>query len=129
MRATRTFEPDPSQVLEARRFVASALDGWRRPAPDLSLLVSELATNAVLHARGDFAVTVIAGPDRVRLEVSDGNSRLPSLSAVPSDAYSGRGLMLVQALAAAWGVESHTDHGKTIWCEVWLSPRATVGSP
>jgi len=71
-------------------------------ADDIELLVSELATNAVLHARSDFCIRLMAFEDRVRVEVSDQNSRLPSFSVVPADAYSGRGLMLVQASAAAW---------------------------
>jgi anti-sigma regulatory factor (Ser/Thr protein kinase) len=85
---------------------------------DLPLLVSELATNAVLHARSDFEVTVIRLPQRVRVEVFDQNTRLPSFAVAPRDAHSGRGLMLVQGLSGAWGVESHSDSGKTIWFEV-----------
>ncbi len=114
----RSFEPDPSQVTLARRFVAGALASWGVRAPDADLLVSELATNAVLHARSEFEVTVIRHHDRVRVEVFDHNTRLPAFAAVPSDASSGRGLMLVQALAGAWGVESNTADGKTIWFEV-----------
>ncbi len=91
---------------------------WQISAGDIALLVSELATNAVLHARSDFAVTVVVLPDRVRVEVFDRNSRLPSFAIVPPDAYSGRGLMLIQAMSSAWGVDAHSDDGKTIWFEV-----------
>ena len=121
--ASCMFEPDASQVALARRFATAALDAWGLEADDIELLVSELATNAVLHARSDFWIRIVALADRVRVEVSDQNSRLPSFSVVPADAYSGRGLMLVQASAAAWGVEAHSDDGKTIWFEVTCMPK------
>jgi anti-sigma regulatory factor (Ser/Thr protein kinase) len=122
MRASKEFEPDPAQVRGARRFVAESLVSWGLDAGDVTLLVSELATNAVLHARSPFRVTVIRQAGRLRVEVFDHNSRLPSFTVVPTDAGSGRGLMLVQTLAGAWGVESHVEDGKTIWFEVAVSP-------
>lgn len=118
MRESRTFEPRADEVLAARHFVSSALRLWDVDCDDAALLVSELATNAVLHARSEFEVTIIAREDRVRVEVSDDNSRLPSMTVVPADAYSGRGLMIVQALSEAWGVEAKAAHGKTIWFEM-----------
>jgi len=121
MRAVRTFEPHADQVVEARRFVTSALAGWGVADPDVALLVSELATNAVLHARSDFTVRVdLEDSGRLRVEVQDRNSRLPTFAAVGPEAYSGRGLTLLQHLSAAWGVDAHGADGKTIWFE--LSP-------
>jgi anti-sigma regulatory factor (Ser/Thr protein kinase) len=105
-------------VFAARHFVAETLEGWGVESDELPLLVSELATNAVLHARSDFDVTVVYSGRRVRVEVFDQNTRLPSFSVAPADAYSGRGLMLLRQLAAAWGVESQSDVGKTIWFEL-----------
>jgi anti-sigma regulatory factor (Ser/Thr protein kinase) len=122
-RAWRAFAPDPGEVFSARHFVASVLDSWGFEMEDLSLLVSELATNAVLHARSDFEVTIIRLPRCVRVEVFDQNTRLPSFAAAPTDAYSGRGLMLLRGLSANWGVESHSDIGKTIWFELALPKR------
>ena len=118
MPAGQLFDPDPARVTDARHFVSSTLAEWGVRAPDAALLVSELATNAVLHARSEFEVTIYRHHDRVRVEVYDHNTRLPAFAVVPADAYSGRGLMLVQALAWAWGVETHPDDGKTIWFEV-----------
>jgi anti-sigma regulatory factor (Ser/Thr protein kinase) len=118
LRATRTFEPSPDQVIEVRRFVAAALSAWGVEGADVPLLVSELATNAVLHARSEFTVGVTVEGYRVRVEVVDGNSRLPSFATVGPEAYSGRGLMLVQGLSSAWGVDAHASDGKTIWFEV-----------
>jgi anti-sigma regulatory factor (Ser/Thr protein kinase) len=123
LEATRTFEPEPEQVLAARHFVARSLADWGLMDPDVPLLVSELATNAVLHARSEFRVCVTTAPERIRVEVSDFNSRLPTLVTVPSDAYSGRGLMLLQALAGSWGVDSHANEGKTIWFEMPVKGR------
>ncbi|MGH9105985.1 MAG: ATP-binding protein [Acidimicrobiales bacterium] len=123
-RATRMFPPDPGEVFSARHFVASALEEWGVRCEDLPLLVSELATNAVLHARSDFEVTVIHDRGRMRVEVFDQNTRLPSFAIAPPDAYSGRGLMLLRELASAWGVESHSDVGKTIWFELELTANA-----
>jgi anti-sigma regulatory factor (Ser/Thr protein kinase) len=121
-RASRTFEPDPQEVMAARSFVIAMLAAWRLEHIDVPLLVSELTTNAVLHARSDFDVTLVARGDRIRVEVCDRNSRLPAPVSVPATAYSGRGLMIVQELASAWGVESHADEGKTVWFEVKGSP-------
>jgi anti-sigma regulatory factor (Ser/Thr protein kinase) len=118
LRASRTFPPDPSEVFSARHFVADVLRNWGLQNDDLPLLVSELATNAVLHARSDFEVTVVRSGGRVRVEVFDQNTRLPYFAVAPPDAYSGRGLMLLRELATAWGVESHSDVGKTIWFEL-----------
>jgi anti-sigma regulatory factor (Ser/Thr protein kinase) len=126
-RASRIFAPEASEVFAARHFVAWALDSWGIECEDLPLLVSELATNAVLHARSDFEVTVIRADQRVRVEVFDQNTRLPSFAVAPPDAYSGRGLMLLRELASAWGVESHSDSGKTIWFELEL-PRSCVSN-
>lgn len=122
-RASRTFSPDPGEVFSARHFVAWALEKWDLECEDLPLLVSELATNAVLHARSDFEVTVVRSATRLRVEVFDQNTRLPTFAVAPADAYSGRGLMLLRELATAWGVESHSDSGKTIWFELEL-PRS-----
>ena len=123
MQATRSFEPKPEQVLAARHFVASSLEAWGLINSDIALLVSELATNAVLHARSEFEVCVAAAAERIRVEVSDYNSRLPTMVSVPPDAYSGRGLQLLQALAGSWGVETHINDGKTIWFEVPVKHR------
>jgi anti-sigma regulatory factor (Ser/Thr protein kinase) len=122
-RAWRTFAPDPSEVFAARHFVLGVLEDWGLEMEDLPLLVSELATNAVLHARSDFEVTVIRSRRSLRVEVFDQNTRLPSFAVAPTDAYSGRGLMLLRGLSTNWGVESHSDIGKTIWFEVGMPRR------
>lgn len=129
MLLSETFEPDPAAVGTARRFVVSVMQRWGLPAGDIPLLVSELATNAVLHARSEFSVAVSAGAGWVRVEVSDGNSRVPVLASVPPDAYSGRGLLLLQSLATSWGVDQRRQDGKTVWFEVALPVRSPEVAP
>jgi len=86
--------------------------------------VSELATNAVVHAGSDVEVAVRLLPDSVRIEVVD---RAPAdilrPSTPPQDSESGRGLMLVETLASAWGVEP-LETGKAVWFEVPRLDRA-----
>ena len=114
------FPPNLDSVPAARHFVLNEVgDGWgdEGVAARAALLVSELVTNAVLHARTDINVVVSKGDRRVRVEVADQNGRLPSHPDIPDDATSGRGMLLVDALACAWGIEERPD-GKVIWFEV-----------
>jgi len=93
---------------------------------DVQLLVSELVTNAVVHAGSDVEVAVRLLTDSIRIEVVD---RAPTAS-VPlrpsspdSHDESGRGLLLVETMASAWGVEP-MDGGKAVWFEVPRLDRA-----
>jgi hypothetical protein len=98
--------------------VQAALDDVDPEVCDAALLLtSELATNAVLHARTEFDVTVARLADVVRIAVTDGNTRLPQPCMAPADATTGRGLALVDAMASAWGADRH-GRGKTVWVEV-----------
>lgn len=81
------------------------------------LLVTELVTNAVVHARSEVCVGVSCSGPRIRVEVAD-DCPLPPRPRVPGlDDTTGRGLLLVEALAAAWGSDA-TDAGKTVWFEL-----------
>ena len=123
-RATRDFDPDPSQVAAVRRFVREVAAGWDIQVGDLELVVGELAANAVLHARSAYSVQLQREQDRVLVEVSDHNSRLPAATTVPARALSGRGLIIVQRLARSWGVRPEMD-GKVVWAEL-SAPRLRV---
>ena len=112
---------DPSAVPAARRFASQQLMDFSG-APDVvekaRLLVTELTTNAVMHAHSPIRLTVEPLSDRVRIEVRDDDPRpLDAPNRPDPDATSGRGLWLVSALACAWGV-NRNDRGKTIWFEV-----------
>lgn len=107
----------------ARRFVMSMLGrsayGERAPVEDVQLVVSELATNAVIHTGSPFSVSVRCDDDAIRISVQDGSASWPQLHADSPAARSGRGLHLVRAVAREWGVEPAPD-GKTVWAELPL---------
>lgn len=81
------------------------------------LLVSELASNAVLHARTEFELSVRLTHDRCRVEVADSNPVLPTLKHYVAESVTGRGLHMVAASADRWGFES-TGNGKVVWFEL-----------
>src|SRR4051794_7922729 len=96
--ASQAFPPHPAAVGTARRWVQELLQGWALPVPtteDVILLISELATNAVIHAGSPFDVTVRHDGDVVRVTVADDVHQLPGLRNQPT-AEGGRGLQLVQ---------------------------------
>lgn len=118
-RSVRVVLPfHPEAVREARSIVRRCGDGLTADlVDDAELLASEVVTNAVRHGGPviELAVAVDAGSFTVR--VSDGSIRLPAVrdhSAL--DEPSGRGLRMVEQVAAEWGVESESgDVGKTVW--------------
>jgi anti-sigma regulatory factor (Ser/Thr protein kinase) len=119
------LQPRPESVRAARTLVALACDVWERPdlRTDTSLVVSELAANAVEHARTEFVVTVSRSETGLHLAIHDRLSRFPHTSeselatlAGPS-AVRGRGLRLVHTIAAAWGAMP-TREGKVVWATV-----------
>ena len=123
--AAGTFPPAPAAVRAAREFVVDLLVGGE-VADTAALLVSELATNAVEHARTDFTVRVALGPT-VRVEVADRSPALPVQRHVPVQAERGRGLAIVDSLAIRWGTSS-TPEGKVVWFELPAgdpAPRST----
>lgn len=117
------LQPTANSVAAARRFVSDRLEDWA--ADDLvwaaQQVVSELATNALLHGRTDFTVSLQLVDDRLRLSVSDASPRRPVRRQHTADATTGRGLALVAVLAAEWGVAPHGS-GKTVWCDLTPTP-------
>ncbi|AUG76510.1 hypothetical protein CFP65_1624 [Kitasatospora sp. MMS16-BH015] len=115
------LEPaDLPAVREVRHRLRAALVRWGVPqlADTAELLASELVTNALLHTgRGAVFDAVLTGEARLRVEVQDGAARLPGRRAVGEFATSGRGLLLVEALADDWGVQLRGD-GKVTWFEL-----------
>jgi len=122
--AEQSFAPDVATIAVARRWVEDTLTAWG--ADDLSwtamLLVTELSTNAVLHAATAYRVTLDRRSDgTLRIGVSDSSPRKPRARDYGVDATTGRGLGLVGSLAAAWGT-SNLPGGKTVWCDVRPDP-------
>lgn len=120
LRAELQLAPAASSARAARRFVDLALDAWScaDAAEVAALLTNELVTNAVLHAGGDIELRIDRGQRRIRVEVRDGSSQPLLQRSYGVDAQTGRGLALVEALAAAWGVDMVTGDGKVVWFEI-----------
>jgi anti-sigma regulatory factor (Ser/Thr protein kinase) len=116
MEVERGFAADPASVRGARGFVVDALADTGVNTELVRLLTSELATNAVEHARTDFRVRVRGDPRFVRVEVVNGEPELLLAMQEPSVA-GGRGLQLVKSLSADCGVES-TRTEKVVWFAV-----------
>jgi anti-sigma regulatory factor (Ser/Thr protein kinase) len=89
--------------------------------------VTELVTNAVLHARTPIVVVVDRSPGRVYLAVSDGSDAQPIARDYGIDAATGRGIALVEELSTRWGVE-RSPSGKQVWCELDFSVSAAAGA-
>ncbi|WP_393059205.1 ATP-binding protein [Streptomyces sp. LN549] len=129
------YTPTARSVTLARRRAARLVTEWGHPhhAGEAALLVSELATNALLHGsmRGRlFRVHLTLTPTTLRIEVSDPRGeRLPGLREAGADDCYGRGLLIVAQLADHWGVEPRTV-GKTVFAELTVRPRRdTAAAP
>ncbi|MEU5196124.1 ATP-binding protein [Streptomyces scabiei] len=117
----RFFEARPESVGQARSFTTATLTNWGLPdrAEDIRLCVSELATNALLHGTAPghgFLVRLDAEEEAVRMEVHDSSRRHPEARHAADTDTSGRGLILVSALADDWGVQERPPSAKTVWC-------------
>ena len=119
----RRFDPSPESPRSARRFVADALEqlGYDAAGDQAVLLVSELVTNAVLHARTEVDVIVAGDDGCVRIAVVDRSPVMPATRSFSPTAGSGRGLHLVESMASRWGVEPASEEpGKEVWFEIDL---------
>lgn len=119
-----------ASVPSARRFVRSTLASWdlQELVDAATLVVSELATNAVLHARSDFTVVIAVEPGgALRLEVADGSQAQPAPRRYSNGATTGRGLSIVDDLAVDWGVDT-TPRGKRVWVQLLSDHRARRAS-
>ncbi|WP_042374114.1 SpoIIE family protein phosphatase [Streptacidiphilus neutrinimicus] len=135
-RAAATFEPVGRSVAAARAFVRDTLQGWGfgEVVDDAVVLVSELVTNAVVHAGTAARVELLRQGDVVRVEVGDRYPRraLPiypgqedgSVVTAELEREGGRGLLLCAALASRWGVD-YTATDKRVWFTLQLPPRPT----
>jgi PAS domain S-box-containing protein len=106
----------PDSVPEGRAFLGKALTSWdcTEAADDAPLLLSEILTNAVQYAQGPIGLHVCRTDTELTVEVSDRSPHLPQPRPAAEDEESGRGLILVRALADSWGARP-TDEGKTTW--------------
>ena len=111
--------PEPSSATRARTMAREQLEAScpRDTVEVIALLVTELVTNAILHARTPLQLTLESHPDLVRICVEDHSGEQPAVRHYDPDAVTGRGLALVEQLASSWGVDT-TPEGKAVWCEV-----------
>jgi anti-sigma regulatory factor (Ser/Thr protein kinase) len=116
---TRSFTGETSAIGAARNFVSDTLDSWglQQLIADGAIVVSELATNAIIHAESDFAVSLSSHGDAVRLAVHDHSPAIPMMRSPLPVAISGRGLRLITALSRRWGTDLVSD-GKVVWAEL-----------
>ena len=120
----------PSSIAAARHAVANLLNGTGRVpdvvVEDVLLLVSELVTNAVLHAGTHTRVSASVRAGRVVVAVGDADpNHHPFLAERGSMATNGRGMMLVDAVASDWGIDLRNDW-KVVWFETTYDPTGVV---
>ncbi|WP_406014915.1 ATP-binding protein [Streptomyces sp. NBC_00984] len=121
----KRFRARRDSVPAARRHVESILTEWKLGGliDETTLLASELSTNVVNHAKGAgdyFELGLRRRNGTLLLEVSDSYQwRMPTLRTPTLDDLSGRGLVIVDAVAAKWGVRPR-DPGKTVWVHLTI---------
>jgi hypothetical protein len=109
---------EPLSVVRARWFVGRRLVDHDLPSmvPDVQLVASELATNAIQHALSPFTVVLQGFDDFVFLAVQDGSLKRPRLlTDQQPDAEAGRGMVLVNAMSSDWGMAATPEGGKSTW--------------
>ena len=126
--ATTLLPGDVSTPAAARRFVRAALDSVDADpvvVETAELLTTELVTNTIVHVGCKSQLFIRAAGGSVRVEVTDPDDHLPAMAPPDPEAPAGRGLLIVNGLASAWGAE-RTIGGKTVWFE--LSPLTDGGT-
>jgi len=124
VKLSRSFPAEASSVPAARRFAAGMLSGAPSELLEaVELMVSELATNCIRHVNASFELTIERHGDKVHVEVRDRAEGRPAMrSPAPVDTQ-GRGLRIVDLLAARWGVRYDADAGKTVWFTLLAPPQ------
>ena len=122
----RRLPAQPSSVGEARRLVLHSLASAGREdlVETAELLVSEVVTNALLHAGTPIDLTVSVADGGLRVEIGDGSRHFPSRRGYALTAGTGRGLMLLQQMVDNWGVVPNAL-GKTVWFQLDSGDRMT----
>ncbi|MEU7176971.1 MULTISPECIES: ATP-binding SpoIIE family protein phosphatase [Streptomyces] len=125
-------QAEPERIAEARRQIRDLLHDWADPdqVDSAVLMVSEMVTNVLMHTDGDALliaeISGAAGGRRIRVDVADGSDELPHRRSPGELASSGRGLVLMDLLAGAWGVDPRGD-GKSTWFELYEDAGEAAG--
>jgi anti-sigma regulatory factor (Ser/Thr protein kinase) len=110
--------PESASVPRARRFVAEELSDLSAETVDVArLLVSEVVTNAVLHAGTEVVLTLDRDDSTVQVQIKDTNPSFPVMRSHSPEAGTGRGLHVLDRLATRWGT-SPVHGGKVVWFEI-----------
>lgn len=129
----RRWSRHPRCVGLARAELLAALEGWGLVVlrDSAALVLSELLTNAGRHARvspgREIETRFLSVDGGLRIEVHDGSESPPQECKPDGDACEGRGLLLVSALADAWGFGERDGPGKVVWAELGLNRGADGG--
>ncbi|MFJ9260707.1 SpoIIE family protein phosphatase [Streptomyces bacillaris] len=124
-------QAEPERISVGRQLVRELLHDWKDPeqVDSAVLMVSEMATNVLVHTDGDALMAAEVsgerGERRLRVEVADASDELPHKRRPGEMASSGRGLVLMEMLADAWGVDPRGE-GKSIWFELYEGGGAGV---
>ncbi|NLU73581.1 ATP-binding protein [Streptomyces sp. HNM0575] len=132
------FQALPSRIGQVRRIVTAQLRYWRlEPLIDAAALgVTELLTNVHRHTGSDkhCTVEIVFRRDHLTVSVRDHDPRLPRVRAAEPSATNGRGLALIAAVSASWGMRAQNDgSGKVVWFTLPVTlgtpPPRTAGAP
>ncbi|MGW3623725.1 ATP-binding SpoIIE family protein phosphatase [Streptomyces sp. NPDC000880] len=126
--AMNVAQAEPGRIAAARQQLRELLHDWTdaEQIDSAVLLVSEMVTNVLVHTDGNALLVAEvdcgdAAARRLRVEVADTGDELPHRRRPGEMASSGRGLLLMEVLADAWGVDPRGE-GKSIWFELYESP-------
>lgn len=123
--AIGVFASGPASAAAARRWSRGVTERWGVPTTGdlvdlVDLVVSELVTNAVVHAGGLVRLALDLDDDSITVSVTDTGTGTVARRRRDTDAPGGRGLQIIEALASGWGARSCPDQGKTVWATVRL---------
>ena len=118
--ATLDLPHELTSVATARRFVSQQVTDWQAEQilADAVLVISELATNAITHADSSCRIRLSLTAATLRIDVIDAGSGTPEPQLADLTSEHGRGLSMVAAVAAAWGMEALPGDGKLVWAEL-----------
>ena len=131
VRESLVLAPTALAARAARDLVSRACLDWGRSSQiqAATLVVSELVTNAMVHAGTDLEVSLTRCGPRLRIAVKDHSSRVPRLQDAGSSGVTGRGLVLVDAVSESWGALPTGDGGKVVWAVIleraWTAPASS----
>lgn len=120
LEASLLLDLDRRSPSAARRFVSSTLAAWgcSQMADDALLVTSELVTNAIVHASSAPELVLRLSAEALHIEVRDRSPGSPTPNdAAPGD-VGGRGLAMIDRMAAAWGVTPTSGGGKAVWVDL-----------